>query len=78
MGEVLFRQGRYSEAVKYLKIAKEKNSDEPLFYKFLGNVLLKTGRKSEAINLMEEYLNRFPDDPGNAALRRHLQQLKGR
>jgi len=61
MGWVLYRLGRYEEAVEYLLKAKALQED-PEISAHLGEVLWKMGRREEAMQVWREALEKFPQD----------------
>ncbi len=67
MGWVLYRQGKYTEALEYLQKALDAKFD-PEIAAHLGEVLWASGDKAAAQALWEKALKSFPNDE-------HLQQV---
>ncbi|MCR9250477.1 MAG: tetratricopeptide repeat protein [bacterium] len=53
-GWVLYKQGKYKEAKKYLELATEKSSTSGIIFEHYGDVLFKLGQKNEAIKQWEK------------------------
>ncbi|MBS1984551.1 MAG: tetratricopeptide repeat protein [Bdellovibrionales bacterium] len=61
LGWVLYRRGRYLEAMKYLQIAQPKAPQEAVIADHLGDVLVKLGRLAEAKAQYEKALALGPE-----------------
>lgn len=53
-GWVLYKQGKYKEAKKFLELATEKSSTSGIIFEHYGDVLFKLGQKNEAIKQWEK------------------------
>jgi tetratricopeptide (TPR) repeat protein len=72
LGLLLSELEQFSEAMKYLKLARECGTDDPELLYALGQVSLKSDRTAAAI----EYFERAVEiDPGHFAVRRALAEL---
>jgi tetratricopeptide (TPR) repeat protein len=69
---VLYREGLYEDALRYLQRAQEHGSD-PEIYLHLGEVEWKMGRREAAISTWEAGLERYP---GNPALQDRLERAR--
>jgi tetratricopeptide (TPR) repeat protein len=63
LGVVNQAEGRYREALHYLKLASEQAPDHPLVYARMGRILMDLNRRDEAIQALRESLR---VDPGGA------------
>ena len=61
MGWVLYKMGKYAEAVAYLRKAQAKQ-DDPEVAAHLGEVLWKSGDQAAAQVIWKEALDKFPGD----------------
>ncbi|MBS1368554.1 MAG: tetratricopeptide repeat protein [Lentisphaeria bacterium] len=65
MAWVLYRQGKYAEAEKYIDLALRASEQElarGVIYEHKGDILMKLGRKSEALAAYREALDYAADD----------------
>ena len=65
MAWVLYRQGRYDEAQKYIDLALRASEQElarGVIYEHLGDILLARGKKAEALAAYREALDYAADD----------------
>jgi predicted Zn-dependent protease len=72
MGWVLYREGMYEDALRYLQRARERGSD-PEIYLHLGEAEWKLDRRDDAISTWEAGLERYP---GNPALQERLERAR--
>ncbi|MDZ7372987.1 MAG: tetratricopeptide repeat protein [candidate division KSB1 bacterium] len=72
MGWILYRMGRYGEALEYIRKASELRSDSPEVFEHLGEVLEKLGNLEQARQAWQRALELDPT-------RRHLmEKIEGR
>ncbi len=75
LGWVLYRQGRYEEAVRVLEKAVELVSDDPIILEHLGDAYLKTGRQAKALEYYEKSLE-IKEPKDKPAMEKKIQELK--
>jgi tetratricopeptide (TPR) repeat protein len=74
LGWVLYRLGRYNDALPHLQRAVELVTDDAVVFDHLAELLLKLGRRDEAI----KYLRRAREmEPDNKDIAQKLQDLTG-
>lgn len=77
LGWVLFKMGRFSEAVVELEKARAIEPDDPTINEHLGDVYLKLGRAKEALDVWSKALG-LPKDEGDKERLRQKMKDAGR
>ena len=62
LGRLLHAEGQLEEAIKYLKIATEKEPSNEWYLKFLADVYQQEGRNREGAELYQKLVEQSPDD----------------
>jgi tetratricopeptide (TPR) repeat protein len=75
-GTVLYRLGRYQEALVEMQAAQKLVSRPELDFN-IGHCLAKLGRAAEAADALERFVTARPDDPEAPALWREIAALRG-
>jgi hypothetical protein len=75
-GTVLYRLGRYQEALGEMQAAQKLVSRPELDFN-IGHCLAKLGRAAEAADALERFVTARPDDPEAPAVWREIAALRG-
>jgi tetratricopeptide (TPR) repeat protein len=70
-GWILYKAGRYYDALQYLLKAAENDNEEPVILDHTGDALLAVGRKNEAISFWTESHKLSPEPTVAEKLRQH-------
>jgi tetratricopeptide (TPR) repeat protein len=75
-GNVLLQLGDTSDAQSHLLQSLQQTPENPPVYLDLYNVYMKLNQPANALAILEQYLNRFPDDPGRDAAIERANKLR--
>lgn len=75
-GNVLLQLGDTSDAQAHLVQSLQQTPENPQVYLDLYNVYMKLNQPANALAILEQYLNRFPDDPGRDAAIERANKLR--
>ncbi|MDD4101731.1 MAG: tetratricopeptide repeat protein [Kiritimatiellae bacterium] len=74
-GWVLYKEGRFYEALQYLLKAAENDNEEPVILDHVGDALLSVGRDGEAVDFWTQSYKFDPQPSVAEKLRRHGAQV---